>query len=87
MFETFILIGAVFILKYGSILNPIRNRLKTIKFFEELFKCALCLGFWVGLFFGIPFDGIFIFWSFYSSAVCWFADHLIMIAQKHLYED
>jgi hypothetical protein len=87
MFETFVLIGAMFILKYGSILNPIRDRLTKIKFFEELFKCALCLGWWVGLFFGLFFPGNFILWGFYSSAVCWVVDHVIMIIHKHLYED
>lgn len=91
IFHTFVLIGATFILKYGSILNGIRNYLTNTtkvfnkEFFTKLFKCALCLGFWVGLFFGLFFDGCSITWALYSSAVCWMADHAIMIAQKHLY--
>ena len=90
-FNTFVLIGATFILKYGKILNPVRSYLTdttTIfrkEFFIDLFKCSLCLGFWVGLFFGLFFDGSFTTWALYSSAVCWLADHAIMIAQKHLY--
>jgi hypothetical protein len=79
------MIGLCFILKYGSILNFIRKPLTKIKFFEELFKCALCLGFWVGCLFGLVLDGSFLLWCFYSSASCWAADHLIMLAQKKLY--
>jgi hypothetical protein len=81
------MIGLCFILKYGSILNFVRIPLTKIKFFEELFKCALCLGFWVGCFFGLFFHGVFLFWGFYSCAVCWGADHLIMLLQKFIYED
>lgn len=90
-FQTFVLIGCAFILKYGSILNPIRSYLTDTteifnrEFFVKLFKCSLCLGFWIGLFFGLFFDGFFVTWALYSSAVCWLADHAIMIAQKHLY--
>lgn len=85
LFQTFVLIGSAFILKYGSILNFARKPLtEKFEFFQKLFKCALCLGFWIGLFFGIFFGNPFL-WALYSSAVCWFADHVIMIAQKHLY--
>jgi hypothetical protein len=81
------MIGLCFILKYGSILNWIRNLLTTLKFFEDLFKCALCLGFWVGLLFGLFLPGFFLIWAFYSSAICWFADHLIMLAQEKLFKN
>jgi hypothetical protein len=90
-FQTFTLIGLTFILKYGSILNPVRDYLTNNPpllsgvFFTKLFKCALCLGVWVGLFFGCFYEGFFISWALYSAAVCWIADHAIMIAQKHLY--
>ena len=90
-FHSFVLIGLTFILKYGSILNPIRDYLTNDtkvfnkEFFTKLFKCALCLGFWVGLFCGLFYVGSPIEWALYSSAVCWLADHAIMIAQKHLY--
>ena len=36
-----------YILLYGSIFNPVRP--KTGKF-GELFRCPLCMGFWVGVF-------------------------------------
>jgi len=36
-----------YILVYGSIFNPIRPKKGK---FGELFKCPLCLGFWVGVF-------------------------------------
>tara|TARA_A200000159_G_C7322067_1_gene339297 strand:- start:857 stop:1156 length:300 start_codon:yes stop_codon:yes gene_type:complete len=39
--------GLTQILVYGSILNPIRP---TKGKFGELFKCPMCMGFWVGLF-------------------------------------
>lgn len=45
---TLIWIGLCFILKYGSILNPIREFLSRWDFFKRLFKCALCLGFHIG---------------------------------------
>jgi len=39
--------GMTFIVVYGSIFNSVRP--KTGKF-GELFKCPLCVGFWVGVF-------------------------------------
>ena len=39
--------GMTYILVYGSIFNPIRPKKGK---FGELFKCPLCLGFWVGVF-------------------------------------
>lgn len=39
----------MFILKYGTILNTPRDFLCKIKFFKELFDCAMCLGFWTGI--------------------------------------
>lgn len=61
--QILVLIGACFILKYGSILNPIRDRLNKIKFFKELLSCALCLGFWIGLIFGV-------LWTVFPSCLC-----------------
>lgn len=45
----FILIayGMTYILLYGSIFNPIRPKKGKL---GELFKCPLCMGFWVGVF-------------------------------------
>ena len=39
--------GLTQILIYGSILNPIRPTKGKL---GELFKCPMCMGFWVGLF-------------------------------------
>ena len=79
-------IGATFILKYGTILNPVRKILYKWPAFEELFKCSLCLGFWVGLYFGIlacfiEEDIKFIFLCFVSPCICWFADTIITLLQ------
>lgn len=84
VFQTFVLIGLCFILKYGSILNWPRNFLIKSKFFAQLFDCALCLGFWVGLFFGL-FWGLPFFWCFYSGAVCFFADILMQKWKKEIW--
>lgn len=82
------IIGCCFILKYGAILDPIRDLLiNKSNFIKDLFKCSLCLGFWIGFIIGIPLDGICLTWAFYSAAICWFADHLIMIAQNYLYPE
>ncbi|NBP02351.1 MAG: hypothetical protein EBU90_19990 [Proteobacteria bacterium] len=74
------LIGTVFILKYGSILDPLRNKLRGK--LKELFKCSLCLGFWVGVGWMEVYEE---YWSlmtpFYSAAVCWFADGLMQFLQ------
>ena len=73
----------MWILKYGTILNLPRNFLSKNKYFKELFKCSLCLGFWVGIFIGYinyTLDGMnplhVIYLGFSSSAVCWFFDIL-----------
>ena len=43
-------IGLMCILKYGSILSWPRDVLTSrIEFFEDLFGCSLCLGFWCGV--------------------------------------
>ena len=39
--------GMTYILIYGSIFEPIRPK---TGLFGDLFKCSLCLGFWVGVF-------------------------------------
>jgi hypothetical protein len=86
-FQSFVLIGCCLILKYGSILNPIRNFLTKMDFFKKLFKCCMCLGFWVGGFFGIFWSGslwMIPLWGFYSSSICWFADYMTMVLDKYL---
>jgi len=39
--------GMTYILIYGSIFNPIRPKKGQL---GQLFKCPLCMGFWVGVF-------------------------------------
>ena len=49
-FELISALGLTYILKYGSILQKLRLFLTSrSNFFEELFKCSLCLGFWSGV--------------------------------------
>jgi hypothetical protein len=86
VYDTVVMLGICFILKYGAILNFIRNPLKRIKFFNELFSCALCMGFWIGLSYSVitPYE---ITFSFYTAAICWISDYGVQIIQKHLYPD
>ena len=85
-YDTFVMLGICFILKYGAILNFIRNPLCKIPFFKELFSCALCMGFWIGLLYSTV-SSYSITFAFYTSALCWIADYGIQIVQKHLYTD
>lgn len=73
-------VGLTFILKYGSILNWPRNLLCKLSFFEELFKCSLCLGFWSGVivYFVEQKD---LLLPLASAAVCWTADSIVAILQ------
>lgn len=76
-------LGLCYILKYGTILNPIRNFLTAISsFLKELFSCSLCLGFWSGaiispLVFKDYSFSIAIIFPLASAAFCWTID-LIM---------
>jgi len=68
-------IGLTFILKYGTILSFVRDRLSLhSSFFKELFSCSLCLGFWAGLIIGLlsPYDPI--IFSVYGAAINWLTD-------------
>lgn len=42
-------VGLMCILRYGHILAFIRNPLTKISYFNELFSCSLCIGFWAGV--------------------------------------
>ena len=81
-FQTFILIGLCFILKYGSILNPIRNFLiNRSNFFKKLFDCSLCLGFWVGLFFGLCWVNFFVdIVAYWGAGYMWLNMTAILIS-------
>lgn len=80
-------IGLVFILKYGTILKFLRNALNGYSFFNELFKCSLCLGFWAGAI-HIPImmfcEGVyakFLLMPTISAFACWGADSLVQAIQ------
>jgi len=73
-------VGLTFILKYGSILNWPRNLLCKLSFFQELFKCSLCLGFWSGaVIYFVEQDNILL--PLASAATCWAADSIVAILQ------
>lgn len=82
--QLFFYIGLCFVLRYGSILNKLREFLSKVSFFKQLFNCSLCLGwhvgFWSSLIFGLPLLICFKM-AFVSAAVCWIADHFIMFAR------
>lgn len=83
IFYTIACIGLCFILKYGSILAFIREPLKEYKYFNELFSCSLCLGFWSGLLVGFYTDFPVTLFAVYGAAVCWYADFILDIIIKH----
>lgn len=86
VYDTFVTLGVCFILKYGAILNFIKKPLSKFNFFKELFSCALCMGFWIGLLYSTNTAYPYTF-AFYSAATCWLGDYLIQIIQKHMHPD
>lgn len=86
--DSLVLMGICFILKYATILDFIREPLQNFHpKLKELFNCCLCMGFWIGLLFGICSTQYSLLFSFYSSTVCWVGDYVIQIIQKHLYDE
>ena len=79
-------VGICFIVKYGKILETSRNiTSKIFPFLSSLYKCCLCMGFWVGVAM-IPFlyivEGFgieLIFFPFSVSAICWIADSVLTL--------
>ena len=65
----------MFILKYGTILDRPRAFICKISFVDELFKCSLCLGFWVGIVI-LYIDGEHILLPLASAGVCWLTDNI-----------
>lgn len=77
-------IGICFIFKYGSILESFRK--KTSSWFsclEKLYKCCLCMGFWVGLilspllYISEGWELDLIVFPFTCSCICWYADSIM----------
>jgi len=68
--------GMTMILVYGSIFNNIRPK---NGFFGKLFKCTMCMGFWVGLFnwffISVPFNILIA--GFIGSGASYFISRLV----------
>jgi hypothetical protein len=74
MIEIISCIGLHWILKYGTILNIPRRFICKVKIIADLFKCSLCLGFWVGVL-GTWVSGN-VYLPFASAGACWFVDNV-----------
>ena len=78
-------IGLTDILMYGKILSKPRNYLIKYSFFKNLLSCAVCTGFWSGLFFSLillitPINWYYIiFLPFASSAGSYFYNRLLNV--------
>jgi len=77
-------VGLTWILKYATILDPIRKPLKALHpKLTELFNCSLCLGIWSGAAVGLfswyycYFGAEALLFPFSSAALSWFFDCLI----------
>ena len=77
----FAAIGLMCLLKHASILDFIRTPLMKLSYFEKLFACSLCLGFWAGI--AVAFYFHFIegqtYWlmPLISCAACWMFDGIL----------
>jgi hypothetical protein len=79
-------IGFCLVVKHGSILESFREKTSELfPFLKKLYKCCLCMGFWVGMSM-IPFlyviegFGIELVWyPFSTSALCWIADSVLSL--------
>ena len=75
-------VGAHWILKYGTILNIPRGVITRVPLIDKLFKCSLCLGFWVGVAVGAYIDYDMIMLGLASSGLCWMVDNLNNVIQS-----
>jgi hypothetical protein len=76
-------VGLHWILKYGTILNLPRVIVCKVSVIEKLFKCSLCLGFWVGAMVSIYTDGDIFLYGLASAGVCWFFDNINNAVQSY----
>ena len=79
-------VGLTFALKYGRILDFIRNPLCRISILKELFSCSLCLGFWsgcliAGFLYYLDRQLYYILFPFAASGVAWLIDSFIRTIQ------
>jgi len=75
-------VGAHWILKYGTILNMPRGVITRVPIFDKLFKCSLCLGFWVGVAIGVYVEHNVLMLGLASSGMCWLFDNLNNVIQS-----
>jgi len=85
MGDTFLLLfgclGTTWIIKYGTILEPIRSFLSQWSFFRKLLVCTMCSGWWVGLFWQFFLNEplwLHLMLPFISSAFCYAADNILV---------
>ena len=78
-------IGLCLILKYGSILNSIRDFVSRIELFKSLLSCSLCLGFWTGLGVGVFSNYNPLLMGFASAFVSWLSDHIILLLKERIW--
>jgi len=74
MIDILACIGLHWIIKYGTIFNKPRNKLKKIKILNELLNCSLCLGFWCGVVIGLYTSNLLL--PLTSAGACWFVDNI-----------
>ena len=79
-------VGLTFILKYGTILSWPRTFLSKLDFFDKLFKCSLCLGFWSGAIIAgasyfIEWNPLFYLLPLVSSVGSWVVDSSLRCVQ------
>lgn len=76
MIELIACVGAHWIIKYGTILNIPRVIITRVPVIDKLFKCSLCLGFWVGVAVGVYINHNMIMFGLASSGMCWLFDNI-----------
>lgn len=84
--------GICFILKYGKILSNFRYITSSyFPFLNDLYKCCLCMGFWVGLFM-IPLLPIkidsydYYLYPFSCAAFCFVLDSFVNLLNALAYD-
>lgn len=79
--------GLCHIIMYGEIVSLIRKELTKIQFFKKLLSCALCTGFWTGIFIGILAGYNPLLFCFYSAATCYIINLCTDILADKAYSD
>lgn len=84
-------IGLMCLLKYASILDCIRAPLTKLAYFDKLFQCSLCLGFWTGV--SVALFSHFVegqtYWlmPLISCAACWLFDGVLEVVHSVAYSE